>query len=99
MWFAKLTFGQLVDQAAERWGEREALCFEGQRWSFAELREEIDRAAKALIAAGVQPGDHVCLWLVNRPGVPLYLFRGRQDRGRLGADQYRDSGLGTWPTS
>jgi fatty-acyl-CoA synthase len=71
MWFEKLTFGQLVDQATERWGEREALCFEGQRWSFAGLSEEIDRAAKALIAAGIQPGDHVCLWLVNRPE---YLF-------------------------
>ena len=42
MWFEKLTFGQLVDRAAERWGEREALCFEGRRWSFAEIPREID---------------------------------------------------------
>jgi fatty-acyl-CoA synthase len=71
MWFEKLTFGQLVDRAAERWGDREALCFEGRRWSFAQLRDETDRAAKGLIAAGVEPGDHVCLWLVN---CPEYLF-------------------------
>ena len=75
MWFEPLTFGQLIDRAAVQWGEREALCFEGRRWSFAAMRGETDRAAKALIAAGVQPGDHVCLWLGNRPEY-LFLFFG-----------------------
>src|SRR5262245_58739596 len=42
MWFEKSTFGQLVDLAAERWGDREALCFEGRRWSFAQFRDETD---------------------------------------------------------
>lgn len=73
MWFEKITFGQLLDSAAARWGAREALCFEGRRWSFAQLRQDTDRAAKALIAAGVQPGDHVALWLGNRPEY-LFLF-------------------------
>src|SRR5438876_4923136 len=73
MWFEKLTFGQLVDRAAEQWGDREALCFAGRRWSFSQFREETDRAAKSLIAAGVEPGDHVCLWLANRPEY-LFLF-------------------------
>jgi fatty-acyl-CoA synthase len=63
--FEKLTFGQLVDRAAERWGGREALAFGGRRWSFSAFRDETDRAAKALIAAGVEPADHVCLWLAN----------------------------------
>ena len=71
MWFEKLTFGQLVDRAAERWGDREALAFGDRRWSFSAFREETNRAAKALIAAGVEPGDHVCLWLANSPE---YLF-------------------------
>ena len=73
MWFEKLTFGDLVARAAERWPEREALCFEGRRWSFAALGAEVDRAAKALIAAGVGHGDHVCLWLGNRPEF-IFLF-------------------------
>lgn len=73
MWFEKITFAQLLDNAAERWGAREALCFEGRRWSFAQLRQDVDRAAKALIAAGVQPGDHVALWLGNRPEY-IFLF-------------------------
>jgi fatty-acyl-CoA synthase len=74
MWFEKLTFSALIDRAADRWGSREALCFEGRRWSFAELRDEVDRAAKALIAAGVAPGDHVCLWLGNRPEFVFLFF-------------------------
>ncbi len=73
MWFEKVTFGQLLDSAAARWGAREALCFEGRRWSFAQLRQDTDRAARALIAAGVQPGEHVALWLGTRPEY-LFLF-------------------------
>jgi fatty-acyl-CoA synthase len=67
MWYEPLTFGKIIDRAAERWRDREALWFEGRHWTFAELRDEIDRAARALIAAGVGAGDHVCLWLGNRP--------------------------------
>jgi fatty-acyl-CoA synthase len=67
MWFEELTFAQLIDRAAERWPDREALWFEGRRWTFAEQRAEVDRAAKALVAAGVRHGDHVCLWLGNSP--------------------------------
>jgi fatty-acyl-CoA synthase len=71
MSLANLTIGQLVDRAADAWGDRKALYFEGRRWSFAEFRQETDRVAKGLIAAGVAPGEHVCLWLGNRPE---YLF-------------------------
>jgi fatty-acyl-CoA synthase len=74
MWFEKLTFADLIDRAADRWPAREALWFEGRRWSFVALRDEIDRAAKALIAAGVEPGDHVCLWLGNRPEFVFLFF-------------------------
>lgn len=74
MWFAKQTFGDLNDRAAARWPRREALVFEGRRWTFAAQRDEIDRAAKALIAAGVEAGDHVCLWLGNRPEFVFLFF-------------------------
>jgi fatty-acyl-CoA synthase len=74
MWFERQTIGQLVDRAAERWGDREALWFEGRRWSFAQFGDETNLAAAALIAAGVRTGDHVCLWLVNRPEYLFILF-------------------------
>ena len=65
-WYTKRRFGDLADDAARRFGDREALVFEDRRYSFTEQAAEIDRAGKALIAAGVAPGDHVALWLNNR---------------------------------
>ncbi len=57
--------GDLGAAAAEKWGTREALVFEGRRYTFAQVAEQIDRAARALMAEGVQAGDHVALWLNN----------------------------------
>ena len=49
-WYAKRRFGDLMDEAAARFGDREGLVFENRRYSFAETASEIDRAAKALMA-------------------------------------------------
>jgi len=72
-WYAKKTLGALLDEAATRWSAREALTFEGQRWSFAALQTEVDRTARALLALGIQAGERVALWMPNRPEW-LYTF-------------------------
>ena len=72
-WYVKKTLGTLLDEAAVRWSAREALTYEGQRWSFAQLQTEVDRAARAFIALGIQAGDRVALWMPNRPEW-LYTF-------------------------
>lgn len=66
-WFPRQTLGSLPADAARRWGAREALSFKGRRWSFAELSDGIDRVARGLIRLGVEAGEHVALWMVNRP--------------------------------
>ena len=66
-WYDKQTIGLLPELAARRWSEREALAFQGTRWTFAELRAGVDAAAKGLIQLGIRPGDPVALWMVNRP--------------------------------
>src|SRR6267143_3866120 len=66
-WFEKTTMGALPERAARRWSGREALCFRGKRWTFADLAAGVDRAARGLIALGVGPGDKVALWMINRP--------------------------------
>jgi fatty-acyl-CoA synthase len=66
-WYEKQTMGLLPERAAQRWGPREALAFQGQRWSFAEVHARVDAVAKGLLALGVAPGDKVALWMVNRP--------------------------------
>lgn len=65
--YENLKLGDLADLAAARWGDREALCFEDRRWTFAEFAAEVDRCAKGLIALGVEPGERVALWMTNRP--------------------------------
>src|SRR5262245_6357617 len=66
-WRESQTIGLLPERAAERWGAREALAFQGKRWTFAELHAGVDAAAKGLIRLGIAPGDRVALWMVNRP--------------------------------
>ncbi len=62
-----LRLGDLGDRAAERWGDRPALVFDERTWTHAQFAVEVDRVAKALMAMGVASGDHVALWMTNRP--------------------------------
>src|SRR5678815_2887088 len=62
------TLGGALNRAAERWGDRDALvaCHQQLRYSYRQLRDEADRAARALIALGVQRGDRIGIWSGNR---------------------------------
>jgi acyl-CoA synthetase (AMP-forming)/AMP-acid ligase II len=62
------TFSAVVEQAAARHGDREALVDGELRLSFTELAAAADRAARAYLAAGVEPGDRVALWAPNSAG-------------------------------
>jgi fatty-acyl-CoA synthase len=66
-WFEKLTLGVLPERMAARHGGREALVFRGRRWTFAQLAGDADRVARGLVGLGVEPGERVALWLLNRP--------------------------------
>ena len=52
-------------RAAERFGDRVAVDFLGRATSYRELAREVDRAAGALRALGVLPGDRVAIALPN----------------------------------
>jgi fatty-acyl-CoA synthase len=62
------TIGGALNRAAERWDDCDALvaCHQQLRYSYRELRDEADRAARALMALGVQRGDRVGIWSGNR---------------------------------
>ena len=59
--------GDLPTEAAKKWGDRPALVFEGRRWTHTEFEAEVERVARGLIGIGVEHGDHVGLWVTNRP--------------------------------
>lgn len=54
--------------------EREAVIFGDQRLTYADLDREIDRYARALIAAGVETGDRVAMIVTPRPEFILMLL-------------------------
>ena len=66
-WFEKRTLGGLLDLSVTLFGNKEALSFEDQRWSFIELLDSVDIVARGLIRLGVKPGDKICLWMTNCP--------------------------------
>jgi len=59
------TIGATLRQAARRFGSHAAVVDQGRQLSFAELDARADAAARAFIAAGVQPGDRVAIWAPN----------------------------------
>ena len=60
-----LTLGQMVDRSAERFPDREAVVFKGERVTYAELKRRADDFARGLLGLGLGPGDHVVLWMPN----------------------------------
>ncbi len=73
-WYPKKTLGSLADSVAQKFGPREALVFEDERYTFDELAQKIDQTAKGFMALGIKPGDHVAIWLMNRSEWIFILF-------------------------
>ena len=63
---AGVTIGRLLERAVEKFGDREAYVAEDRRLTYRQLAEETDTWARALMAAGVAPGDKVSLMMANR---------------------------------
>lgn len=60
-----LTTPAVLDRMACDFADHEAVVTPDRRLTFAELREEVRRAAAAIIGLGVHPGDRVALWSPN----------------------------------
>ncbi len=61
------TIGDNFDDTVLRFPDREALVdvAQGKRWTYAELREDVDRLARGLLASEVRTGDRVGIWAPN----------------------------------
>ena len=63
----EVTIGNLLDLAAERFPQREALVHKNERVSFSELRQRANVVSKSFLRAGIQKRDKVAVWLSNCP--------------------------------
>ncbi|TVR22370.1 MAG: AMP-binding protein [Ilumatobacter sp.] len=61
------TIGANLARTAAAHGDVEALVARHQdvRWTYAEFDERVDRLARALMGAGLEPGDRVGIWSPN----------------------------------
>ena len=62
-----LTIGDMFDRTATRYADNEALVSRHQnlRYTYRQLQREVDRAARALVALGVEKGQRVGIWAPN----------------------------------
>jgi fatty-acyl-CoA synthase len=98
-----MTVGQLLDEAACRWSDHDALIVvdQGVRWEWRELRERARTFAAGLLALGLEPGDRVGMLASNRAewvitqfatayaGLVLVNLPGDDERAGAGARQRR----------
>jgi fatty-acyl-CoA synthase len=61
------TLGACLDRIAAAHPDAEALvsCHQSLRYTYQELRTEVERVARGLLALGVAPGDRVGIWSAN----------------------------------
>jgi fatty-acyl-CoA synthase len=61
------TLGGVLDEVARARAEHRAVVYADQQWSYGRLAVEADLVARALLGAGVRPGDRVAGLISNRP--------------------------------
>jgi acyl-CoA synthetase (AMP-forming)/AMP-acid ligase II len=59
------TIPQVLDRIADQFADHDALVTDGRRLTYAQLRDEVRRAAAAMIDLGVRAGDRVAIWSPN----------------------------------
>jgi long-chain acyl-CoA synthetase len=62
------------DKATEEWLNKTALIFYGNKISYRQLRDQVDRFATALVDLGIKKGDKVALLLLNSPQFIIAYF-------------------------
>ena len=64
---ASFNFADVWEMAADALGDRPALVVGDQRRTYADLEARANRLAHHLVSKGVEPGQHVGLYLENCP--------------------------------
>jgi len=61
------TIGEMFDEIAEKYPDNDAIVslHQGKRYTYRELQNELNRAAKGFIALGLKKGDRLAIWATN----------------------------------
>jgi fatty-acyl-CoA synthase len=72
-WVDGLTFAEVLAHTVKRHGDREAVVFPqlGYRRSYRDYNAEVRECASALLAVGIQRGEHIGIWATNWPQWPV----------------------------
>ncbi|MFC7372549.1 AMP-binding protein [Fictibacillus iocasae] len=64
-----LTVGDCLRLQAEKFSRQDAVIYSslGIRWTYEEFWNLTEKAAKGLIAMGIEKGDHIAVWATNVP--------------------------------
>jgi fatty-acyl-CoA synthase len=75
-WVDGLTFGQVLAKTSSRFPDHDALVFPQAsfRQTYGQFATDVQEIARALMALGIQPGEHVGIWATNRPPWVLAQF-------------------------
>jgi 2,3-dihydroxybenzoate-AMP ligase len=95
-WWPGLTFGDILDRAAERYADKTAFIDTTQRLTYAQTRDLANKVAIALIDLGLSPTDRVLLQLPNWNEFAAVYF-GIQKAGAIDTlliDRYRPYEIG-----
>ena len=68
-WVDGLTFTEVLAQTANKFPDHDALIFPqfGYHRTYREFRSDVEESARALMAIGVESGEHIGVWATNRP--------------------------------
>lgn len=63
------TIGQLIEEQAEKYPNKEAVVYTDRnlRLTYKEFNDISDKVAKALMALGIEKGEHIAVWTTNVP--------------------------------
>lgn len=65
---------EILEDMAERFGNRPFLHFFGASMTYREVNEKVDQFANLLIQEGIKPGDRVALYMPNCPPCVIAFF-------------------------
>lgn len=67
MELSRLTIGQILRRNAAQWPEKEAavFCETNTRFTWKQLDQAVDDAARGFLALGAKRGDHIAMWGTN----------------------------------